>query len=112
MQKAYRNTKQGKISVMKDNAKGLERKRKYANSDRGKELHKACEARRRATKLNATPPWADLDAIKEFYRNCPKGYHVDHIAPLKGKNICGLHVLDNLQYLTATENIKKGNRYA
>lgn len=67
-------------------------------------------ARRRAQLLNATPPWADIDKIKQIYLNCPEGYHVDHIYPLKGRNSCGLHVENNLQYLTIEENLKKGNR--
>lgn len=64
----------------------------------------------RARKLKAIPLWADLDKIKEFYDNCPKGYHVDHIYPLAGKTVCGLHTLENLQYLPARENLQKGNR--
>lgn len=71
----------------------------------------ALAAKRRAIKLNATPKWADLNAIMEFYKNCPDGYHVDHIIPLQGKNVCGLHVLENLQYLPASENMSKGNKY-
>ena len=67
-------------------------------------------ALRRAKKYNATPSWADLEAIKMFYENCPKGYEVDHIIPLCGKNVSGLHVIENLQYLTAEDNRKKSNR--
>lgn len=58
----------------------------------------------------ATPAWANLNAIRHIYENRPKGHHVDHIIPLQGKNVCGLHVPWNLQYLTATENMAKGNR--
>ncbi len=60
-------------------------------------------------KSKATPCWADIAAITEFYKNCPEGYHVDHIIPLNGKYVCGLHVLNNLQYMIASENIRKHN---
>ena len=66
---------------------------------------------RRSAKLKRTPKWANLEDIKSFYKSCPKGYQVDHIIPLLGKNVSGLHVLNNLQYLTPEENLSKGNRY-
>jgi hypothetical protein len=56
----------------------------------------ANNAKRRATKKNATPKWANLDVIKEIYRKCPAGSEVDHIIPLKGRTVCGLHVENNL----------------
>ena len=69
------------------------------------------EANRRARKLQATPSWANMEKIKEIYLNCPKGYHVDHIIPLQGNTVCGLHVENNLQYLKAKENLRKGNNF-
>jgi hypothetical protein len=61
-----------------------------------------------------TPPWstdADRDDIRAIYRDCPPGHHVDHIIPLKGYPLAGLHVPANLQYLPGTDNISKGNRF-
>lgn len=75
-----------------------------------KEKYKAYSAKRRAIILNAIPPWADLLKIQEIYENCPEGYEVDHIYPLQGVNSCGLHVENNLQYLTVEENRKKSNK--
>lgn len=66
---------------------------------------------RQAAKIRRTPPWADLNAIREFYEKCPEGMQVDHIVPLRGKLISGLHVLSNLQYLPAKENAIKSNTF-
>lgn len=62
-------------------------------------------------KQQRTPPWADLKAIRAFYEACPEGYEVDHIHPLNGKTISGLHVLENLQYLPMAVNRAKGNKF-
>lgn len=67
--------------------------------------------RKRSRDKYQTPKWADLSKITEFYSNRVEGYHVDHIYPLNGKYVSGLHVIDNLQYLTIEENLKKSNRY-
>lgn len=66
---------------------------------------------RRSHVKRATPKWADRQAIKDFYLNRPNGMTIDHIVPLRGKNVCGLHVRSNLQYLTGVENSKKGNAF-
>jgi hypothetical protein len=76
--------------------------------------------RRRANKLKATPNWLTAEQhqqIEAFYwlakLQCEltdTKYHVDHIVPLKGKTVCGLHVPWNLQVITALDNIRKGNK--
>lgn len=58
-----------------------------------------------------TPKWSNALVIAEIYKNRPEGYHVDHIIPLNGKLVSGLHVPENLQYLTAKENLQKSNKY-
>lgn len=73
-----------------------------------KPKYAAHEANRRAIKLKATLPGFDKQ-IEEFYKNCPSNNHVDHIVPLQGKYVCGLHVPINLQYLPIKENFKKNN---
>jgi hypothetical protein len=65
----------------------------------------------RLRKKKAMPAWAEEEAISRFYEARPEGHHVDHVIPLRGRTVSGLHVLANLQYLPALENNKKGNRY-
>jgi hypothetical protein len=84
-------------------------KKRYSNP----EYRNACKfrsAKRRTALLNATPKWSDLDKIKEIYMKCPEGLVVDHIMPLQGESLCGLHVSWNLQYLTPSENSRKKNK--
>lgn len=72
---------------------------------------------RRARLLQAIPAWADLEAIKKIYEkrkqiSLDTGilHHVDHIVPLKGKTVCGLHVENNLRIIPAVENLQKQSK--
>ena len=72
---------------------------------KNKHLYRQYKAKRRSSKLNQTPHYANLDLIKLIYENCPKGYHVDHMMPLVSG---GLHHESNLCYLPASINLAKG----
>lgn len=69
-------------------------------------------------KLRALPRWADLDKMAEIYetsawltKTSGEPWHVDHIVPLQGKTVSGLHCEANLALLPASENITKSNRH-
>lgn len=83
------------------------RRLKHQKNPAAGRIHRA---RRRARLARALPAWADVTAITQFYNSCPKTHEVDHIVPLAGDNACGLHVLENLQYLPKSENRAKGAR--
>ncbi len=62
----------------------------------------------------ATPKWltaAQRLQMEAFYRECPPGMAVDHIVPIRGKTVSGLHVPWNLQYLDNRANFIKGNKH-
>lgn len=76
---------------------------------RGKYRQKEAEytrARRRRLREALVFPW-EKQQIKDFYSGCPEGMIVDHIVPLFGNMVSGLHTISNLQYLTAQENSLK-----
>ena len=69
-------------------------------------------AARRSSKMQRTPIWSDLSKIRLIYAKAREaGMVVDHIVPLQGKLVSGLHVPENLQIISAIENMKKGNRF-
>ena len=78
-------------------------------------------AKYRCAKLQRTPAWlteSDLLRIKCYYqvaamraKESGRAWHVDHIIPLKGKLVSGLHVPNNLRVIPASENKRKTNRY-
>lgn len=116
----FREEENLKAKIYRDKNKDKIRKneRNYTNKHRDKIRAKI--ALRRARKLNATPKWLTenhIKEIKEIYKNCIEiskntgiKHHVDHIIPLKGETVCGLHVPWNLQIITESENCKKWNK--
>jgi len=85
--------------------------------DKNRAFLTAREAKRRATKLKATPSYADLDNIRIVYEKAKwletitgLKYEVDHVIPLQGKNVCGLHIWENLQLLEKSLNCSKSNK--
>ena len=74
-------------------------------------------AKRHAKKIQQTPKWANENLIQDWYRmsdllskQTGVKYHVDHIVPLQGNTVSGLHVEYNLQLLKSKENIRKSNK--
>lgn len=72
------------------------------------------ERKRLAALTLATPSWlseGERRIIDWAYAACPADKAVDHIVPIQGKEVCGLNVPWNLQYLTSKENARKSNQY-
>ena len=92
--------------------------KKYRTQNPEKVAFHAAKSRR--GKKDATPHWLTCEHLlqmQNFYehaRDCAivsgEKYHVDHIVPIKGKNVCGLHVPWNLQVLPWDVNVSKGNK--
>lgn len=95
-----------------------QRSANYADwAKRNKHIINAIVAKRTAAKFKATPSWANFDAIRAVYARASWltvetgiRHEVDHIYPLQGKTVCGLHCEANLQIISKIENIRKGNR--
>lgn len=95
-------------------------KRYYEKTPNGRDCKRKRSALHRKQHKKATPKWLTQEHKKqiidtyELMRDCRtvtgEDYHVDHIVPLNGENICGLHVPWNLQVLPAYINIAKSNK--
>ena len=92
-----------------------ERQREYGQRNPHVLAHR--NAKSRAAKMERTPPWFEADAVKAVYRLAAahrrngRDVHVDHIIPLQGKLVSGLHCRANLQILDASENMSKQNNF-
>ena len=120
-QQYYEQNKEKVIERAKKQA--IEDKRKYKKvwKQANPEEVKASQNDRRRRHKNATPAWltdADKREIRRIYREAISRtarmgvvYVVDHVIPLRGKTVCGLHVPTNLAVITAEENYRKTNKY-
>jgi hypothetical protein len=119
----------GRESRAKNRARSNEASRRWAakNPDRWKEIIRDWHRRnpgyatakvmeREAQKLRATPSWMDPERVEAVYalaRKCrDEGMkvEVDHLVPLRGRTVCGLHTHDNLAVVERRDNMSKGNR--
>lgn len=97
----------------------LEYNRTYYKQNKHKFL--AANSKRRGVVSQATPSWlseeqkCEIENLYWFAQDLRavsgETYHVDHIIPLQGKDVCGLHVPWNLQILPADINLQKGIKY-
>jgi hypothetical protein len=72
----------------------------------------AFSAKYRSSKFQATPLWFEKDLVDIVYAKAKEwGFEVDHIVPLQGKTVCGLHCWGNLQLLDKNLNSGKKNYY-
>lgn len=101
------------ILKSQNSAESKERKRQWRKNNLDKDAAKS--AKRRAS--TNVPQWADLDKIRDVYAWAKLAtavtgveHHVDHIVPLQGKSVSGLHVENNLQVLPWWENLEKSNK--
>ena len=105
--------------VMTEEQRAARKAYRKAHYESNKPESFECAVRRKRTIKQQTPSWAKLERIQEIYWHCIElnksagraAFHVDHIIPLRGKYVSGLHVETNLRVIPAAENLKKGTSH-
>ena len=114
----YENLGKVRAKSVKWNHENSERRKVNRQRWFSENPHKRNESRMKgyASKVNATPEWADKKYIDLFYQMAKleeertgRKCHVDHIVPLRSDKVCGLHVEHNLQVMYAVDNQRKQN---
>jgi hypothetical protein len=115
--KSWANRNPDKVFLYLSSEEMKEKRKAYGRDhyQKNKHVYIAKDAKRRAYKLQATTIWGQ-EGVKAFYKKAKEleemnpgvKYHVDHVIPLAGTKVCGLHNQFNLQILTALENQRKG----
>jgi hypothetical protein len=117
---ARRNPEKRKATERKSRKKHSMARREYNRQYHQRHPEKALAhcRKRQAAKLQRTPSWANEQLISAYYKEAKRleeltgiQFHVDHIIPLQGEMVSGLHVETNLQLLPAHENIGKSNSF-
>jgi hypothetical protein len=109
---------------LKQDVHWLEKRRVKINKWKQDNPHKvrADTVKRRTAKMKRTPAWLtedDLWLIEQAYELAALrtklfgfGWHVDHVIPLQGTVVSGLHVPTNLQVIPWIQNVSKANKYS
>jgi len=105
-----------RLSYERNKANELAKCKEWRNANRG--LRRAYKEARLEAETQRTPQWADMERINSRYALAKyleqldgRKRHVDHVIPLRGQLVSGLHVHDNLQILLAKDNLSKSNSY-
>lgn len=120
--RAWQLANPAKTKANKDKWLEANRPAKYAASAAWRKANPGKRAAyvraRQSRQRHAVPAWANSFFIEQAYdiaakRSAATGikWHVDHIVPLQGRNVCGLHVEHNLQVIPARVNIRKHNKW-
>lgn len=109
--RSFRNEYMKKYFRKPNSVKNSLAVKKYKATDKGKLAFLRASKMRQQRIKQQTPKWANTYLIKQFYLQCPKGFSVDHIIPLAGKEVSGFHVLENLRYLPISDNRKKSSKF-
>jgi uncharacterized protein (DUF924 family) len=115
-----KNSKEICVRVSQYNRKNKEKIRvaRKAYALKNSAVLSAAKANRKKHVKKATPFWADMHLIKIKHKErvamtnmTGLEHHVDHIVPLQGENVCGLHIASNMRVILARDNISKRNKW-